>query len=481
MAAKWIKTRQTRYGAYAAVYILVVLAILAGVNFLANRYDKSYDATKNKQYSLSDQTIKIVTGLKNDVRMTYFGESRDFPNARDLLDRYASMSTRLRVDYLDPNKKPTLAKAAGFRSDSPVIVENGARREGAKSLSEEEVTGALIRALKSGERNVCFMTGAGEHSIDDQDREGFSILKALLEHDNYKSRAVSLRTAAAPDAGKADAGKKVEIGQATPSGPVEVPKDCTVMVSGGPTADYPPPVVAAIKSYVEDGGRAIFMFDNVLRIGRSEPAAPNDDLAKLLESWGVTVNKDLVLDLGGLGQIFGFGPEIPVVLQYESHPITQPLTRIPTAFPLTRSLEIKSGGKASVNKLVATTEESIATSEIGPGGAVDPKKGKKGPLTLVAAGTYSGTKQGRFVVSGTSIWAVNSLAGSRQLGNRELFMNSINWLASDEDLISIRPKTPEDQQLNISGQRMAMLFWLSIFVFPLTVVAFGMATLWKRR
>src|ERR1017187_3940264 len=158
MAAKWLKTRQTRYGAYMAVYILVVIAILGAVNFLANRYDKSYDATKNKQYSLSDQTIKIVKGLKSDVRMTYFGESRDFPNARDLLDRYASMSTRLHVNYFDPNKKPTLAKAAGFRSDSPVIVENGPRREGAKSLSEEEVTGALIRALKSGERNVCFMT-----------------------------------------------------------------------------------------------------------------------------------------------------------------------------------------------------------------------------------------------------------------------------------------------------------------------------------
>ena len=412
--------------------------------------------------------------------MNYFGESGSFPNARDLLDRYSSLSTRLHVQYIDPNKKPTLAKAAGFRVDSPVVVENGPRHEGAKSLSEEEITGALIRALKSGERNVCFMTGAGEHSIDDQDREGFSVLKALLEHDNYKSRAVSLKPAAA-EAGTPDAGKKVEIGQAAPSGPVEVPKDCTVLVSGGPTADYPAPVVAAVKSYVEDGGRAIFMFDNVLRIGHSEPAAANDELAKLLDSWGVIVNKDLVLDLGGLGQIFGFGPEIPVVLQYESHPITQPLTRIPTAFPLTRSLEIKTGGRASVSKLVSTTEDSIATSEIGPGGAVDPKKGKKGPLTLVAAGTYSGTKQGRFVVTGTSIWAVNSLAGSRQLGNRELFVNSVNWLASDEDLISIRPKTPEDQALNVSGQRMAMLFWLSIFIFPLTVVAFGLATWWKRR
>ena len=466
MAAKWLKARQTKFGAYVAVYTLVVIGILAAANFLANRYDKSYDATKNKQYSLSAQTIKIVKGLKNGVRMVYFGESGSFPNARDLLDRYSSLSTRLRVDYIDPNKKPTLAKAAGFRPDSPVVVENGPRHEGAKSLTEEEITGALIRALKNGERNVCFMTGAGEHSIDDQDREGFSALKPLLDHDNYKSRAVSLKPAAAPDAGTPDAGKKVEIGQAASSGPVEVPKDCTVLVSGGPTADYPAPVVAAIKSYVEDGGRAIFMFDNVLRIGRSEPAAPNDELAQVLAGWGVTVNKDLVLDLGGLGQIFNFGPEIPVILQYESHPITQPLTRVPTAFPLTRSIEIKSEGKASVSKLV-TAEDTLATSEIGPGGAVDPKKGK--------------TKQGRFVVTGTSIWAVNSFAGSRQLGNRELFVNSVNWLASDEDLISIRPKTPEDQPLNVSGQRLTMLFWLSIVIFPLTVVAFGLATWWKRR
>ena len=129
----------------------------------------------------------------------------------------------------------------------------------------------------------------------------------------------------------------------------------------------------------------------------SEPAASNDELAAVLAGWGVTVNKDLALDLGGLGQIFGFGPEIPVVLQYESHPITEPLARVPTAFPLTRSLDTKSEDKTSVSKLVATGEDSLATTEIGPGGAVDLKKGKKGPLTLMAAGTYSGAKQGRFV------------------------------------------------------------------------------------
>jgi ABC-type uncharacterized transport system involved in gliding motility auxiliary subunit len=478
MAFKWLKARQTKYGAYATVYTLVIIAILAAVNFLANRYDKSYDATKNKQYSLSDQTLKIVKDLKTPVTLTYFGRTDEFPQARDLLERYASQSPRLHVNYVDPVKKPTLAKADGFRADSPVVVQNGARQEGAKSLTEEEVTGALIRALKTGERNVCFLSGAGEHSLDDQEANGFSFLKQLLERDNYKSRTVDLKPAASPEAGKT-----VEVGKSAPppTASVAVPGDCTVIVVAGPTTDLPDPVVAALKTYVENGGRAMFMLDETLRIGRSEPPADNAALVKTLSDWGITANKDLVLDLSGLGQIFGFEPWVPVVAQYESHPITQPLTRVPTAYPLVRSLEIKSADKTSVSKLVTTNEDSIATSEIGPGGAIDPKKGKKGPLTLVAVGTYSGPKQGRFFVAGSSQWAVNSLAGSRRLGNRDLFENAINWLASDEDLISIRPKPPEDQALNVSGPRLNMLFWLSIVIFPLGVVAFGLATWWKRR
>ena len=132
----------------------------AAVNFLANRYDKSYDSTANKQFSLSDQTIKIVKGLKHDVHLTYFGDTGTFPARRaDLLDRYSALSPKMHVEYIDPVKKPQQAKAAGYRRDAVVMVDNGPRKEGAKSLTEEEVTGALIRSLKSGERNVCFVTG----------------------------------------------------------------------------------------------------------------------------------------------------------------------------------------------------------------------------------------------------------------------------------------------------------------------------------
>jgi len=159
----------------------------------------------------------------------------------------------------------------------------------------------------------------------------------------------------------------------------------------------------------------------------------------------------------------------------------QRLSRVMAAFPLARSLDVKSGDKTNVQKLVGTGEDSVAVTEVPASGAIDPKKGKKGPLTLAAAGTYSATPQGRFVVVGTSLWAVNSLVGSRQLGNRDLLVNSINWLTSDEDLISTRPKEPQDQHIEMTTSRMNLVFWLSIVIFPLGVVGFGLATWWKRR
>jgi ABC-type uncharacterized transport system involved in gliding motility auxiliary subunit len=475
MAPAWLKARQTQYTAYASVYILVVLAVLVAANFLANRYDKSYDSTANKQFSLSDQTIKVVKGLKTDVQLTYFGPQTDFRGARDTLDRYASLSPKLHVTYIDPERKPQLAKAAGFRSDSTIIVENGARRESAKSLSEEEITGALIRSLKSEERTVCVLSAAGEHSIDDTDPAGYSLFKQILERDNYKVRAETLRPSAPSES------KSLAIGQAPAAAVLEVPKSCTVLVIAGPKHDYPAPIVAALKTYVETGGRAFFLLDTPLRLGESEPPSDNADLVKLLADWGVTANKDLVLDLSGVGQLFRLGPEVPFIMSYEPHPITEPLTRVPTAYALSRSLDTQSGSKATLSKLVATTEASVATTTISARGAVDPTKGKKGPLTLAVAGTLSGSPQGRFVVVGTSHAAQNNYAGSRSLGNRDLMVNIVNWLSSDEDLISIRPKTPEDRPLNMTTRRLTATFWLSVVVFPLAVIAFGLITWWRRR
>jgi ABC-type uncharacterized transport system involved in gliding motility auxiliary subunit len=479
MAQDWIKTRQTKFTAYVTLYLLVILAVLFAANFLANRYNKTLDATANKRYTLSDQSKKIVQGLKGDMRITYFDDQTRFASARNLLERYSNLSPKVRVDYIDPVKKPQMARAAGFTRDSNIIVDSGQRKEPAKSLTEEEVTGAMIRSLKTQTRNVCFLSIGGEHSLDDQQATGFSVLKTLLERENYKTRSVTLKGNAP------EPGKSLTVGQAPVSANIEIPKDCTVLVVGGPQVAYPKAAVDAIKQYMDGGGRTLFMLDDSLRLGREQPASDSPELLKLLADWGVTVNKDLVLDLSGLGQLFGLDVSIPLVAQYESHTITRPLQGIPSAFPFSRSLEVKSAGNSTVEKLFGTTENSVAVSSLPPDGKLTEKdldKGKKGPLTIGAAGTVStGNTKSRFIVTGTSQWARNDLAGSGRLGNRDLLTNMINWLSSDEDLISIRPKETENQTLNMTGQRGTLMFWLSVVIFPLAVVGMGLGTWWQRR
>jgi len=458
MASHWLKARQTKYAAYATIYTLVVIAVVIVANVLADRHDKSFDATSNKRYSLSDQTAKIVKGLKQGATITYFDQSTRFRAGKDLLDQYANLSPKVRVEYVDPDKNPTLAREAGIRTLGTAIVQVGTKREEAKSMTEEGVTGAFIRDLKNNTRTVCFVTGSGEHQVDNTDREGLSQFKELLSKDNYESKSVDLLQKA------------------------EVPSDCTTLVIAGPTRNYEPPEVDAIKKYVEGGGRAFLMLDPPLKLRRSE-IAPNDSLTSVLESWGVTMNKDLILDLNPIGQLAGLGPQVALVTSYSSQPIVNEMKGTATGFPLSRSMDIKNTDKTNVQKLFDSSSGSLATTNLSSGEvSVNDPQNKKGPLTIAAAGTYSTgheNSQGRFVVVGSSSWAANSFINFN--GNTDLALNAINWLASDEDLISIRPKQREDRRITMTRAQLNWVRATSQFVLPLIVVVAGISVWWKRR
>jgi ABC-type uncharacterized transport system involved in gliding motility auxiliary subunit len=458
MASQWLKARQTKYAAYATSYILVVIAAIVIANVLADRYNKSYDSTSNKRYSLSEQTAKIVKGLTQPATITYFNQSTRFHEGKDLLDEYANLSPKVHVEYVDPDKNPQAAREAGIRDFGTAIVQIGLKKEEAKGMTEEGITGAFIRDLKSTTRSVCFAAGSGEHQLDDSEREGLSHFKDSLAKEDYETKSVDLLQ-------KAD-----------------VPKDCTTLVIAGPTRNYEQPEVDAIKKYVEDGGRAMFLLDPPLKLGRSE-IADNDALANLLASWGITVDKDLILDLNPIGQIAGLGPQVALVTNYESQPIVDGMKGMATGFPLSRSIEIKNADKTSVQKMFDSSESSLATNNLSsPSVDVNDPKNKKGPLTIAAAGTYTTGKensQGRFVVVGSSSWIANRFFNFN--GNGDLALNTINWLASDEDLISIRPKQEEDRRITMTHAQMSWVRVTSQFLLPLIVVFTGVGVWWKRR
>lgn len=458
MNSQFLKARQTKYAAFAAVYILVVLAIVVVANVLADRYNKSYDGTANKRYSLSDQTAKIVKDLKQNATITYFDQPHGFQHAKDLLDEYADLSPKVKVKYVDVDKEPGLARAAGIKDYGTAIVEIGPRKEEAKSMTEEGITGAFIRDLKNTTRTVCFVTGSGEHQIDNTERGGLSNFKDLLAKDNYETKTVSLLEKA------------------------EVPSDCTALVVAGPTRNYEQPEVDAVKKYVEGGGRTLLMLDAPLKAGRLE-IADNDALATLLQSWGVTLNKDLILDLNPIGQMVGLGPQVALVTSYAPQAIVTDMKGTATGFPLSRSMEVKNTDKTTVDKMFDSSNTSLATNNLNSA-AVDPNdpKNKKGPLTLAAAGTYKTGKensQGRFVVMGSSSWLDNGFISFN--GNSDLALNTVNWLASDEDLISIRPKAPDDRRVTMTRAQLGWVRITSQFLLPGIVVLAGVGVWWKRR
>lgn len=457
MNTELLKTRQAKFAGYVTAYVLIIVVAIVVVNILADRYDKHYDGTANKRYSLSDQTKKIVAGLGQEATLRYFDQSTRYTQGKDLLDQYAALSSKIHVEYVDPDKSPELAREAGIKNPGTAVVQIGQKKEEAKSLTEEGITGAFIRLLKNKTRTVCFVSGSGEHQIDDSDRNGYSRFKDLLGKDEYEAKSINLLQKA------------------------EIPGDCTVIVVGGPTADYQQPAVDAIKKYVEEGGRALFMFDAPLKIGRE--IAANDALTKQLQNWGVTVNKDLILDLNPIGQLMGLGPQVALVQTYDSHPIVNEMKGTATGFPFSRSLEVKSGDKTTVEKLFGSSDNSVATTNLSSA-RVDPSDpgNKKGPLTMAAAGSYNTGKenvQGRFVVLGSSYWTANSFISFN--GNRDLALNAMNWLSSDEDLISIRPKDQDDRRITMTQSQFSWVRATSQFLLPLVVLIVGVSVWWRRR
>jgi ABC-type uncharacterized transport system involved in gliding motility auxiliary subunit len=451
MASDWMKSRQTKYGAYATVYIIVILAVIFAANWLAKDHNKTFDVTSNKRFTLSDQTKKVVGGLTSEVSVYYFDKADSYDRARDMLDRYKNLSSKLNVVYVDPDKKPDVARVEGMRNFGDIILDNGRKKETAKALTEEELTGALIRVLKNGARTACFVQGSGEHQISDTTREGYSTFKEALEKNNYKTQTLSL----------------IE--------KPEVPKECNIVIVGGPKRDYLQPAVDALKAYVLGGGHVIVNFDPVLNLPDSK-LGDTPALAALVETWGVTANGDVILDLSSASRLFG--QLSPVVATYESHPITRVMGDNASVMPLSRSLTVKSPAQ----KLFSTGEGSYSlTNPKLPIHEADLEKGAKGPFVLGAAATIgTGSTAGRVVVVGSSNWMSNFILGA-PIANRDLALNVMNWLTSDEDLISIRPKEPEDRRLIVTGSAMRVIFLTSVIFLPLLVIMSGVSVWWKRR
>jgi ABC-type uncharacterized transport system involved in gliding motility auxiliary subunit len=442
-------------GANLAVYTLIGLAIVVSANYFASRYTRHWDLTPGKKYSLSPQTSKILKGLDRDVTVYIFDRKEGLREGRDLVDNYSRASHRLTVRYVDPDREPSLARQFAVRNYGTIVVAASEQHFEAQSSTEEAITNALIRLLK-GQKTVYFLQGHGERDLESAERTGYNKIKKQFENENYQVKTLMLLQK------------------------MEIPPDASLLIVAGPHTDYLQQETDTIRKYVAGGGRVLLMLD---------PGEDLPNLDKLLEDWNVNDQRDLVIDMNPVAQIFGTRPEMPLIIKYGSSPIVQPLARTATLFPVTRSFAIGKDYKAgvTVDSLCETSGDSFGVANFDPKmHEVSYRAGKdyKGPLNVAVSGTVAGEgekkSQGRFVALGTSALASNVYL-LPQFGNRDLFMNMVNWLSQQEDLISIRPKPPESQHLTMTARQMDRAFYMGVIGLPLLIILVGTSVWWQRR
>jgi ABC-type uncharacterized transport system involved in gliding motility auxiliary subunit len=440
-----LQKRSTRLGANSAVVMLAAVAIFGFVNFLGYRHHKKFDLTAEKTYTLSDQTQKVLTDLQKDVRVLYFSKT-DEPVASEV-EKYQYFTKRITYERIDLQARPEMANQyRGVRPGETIVAANN-RNEKLTTVDEQSLTSAIMKVTRDKAKTVCFVTGHGERELAGSGPEGYQGVDSKLKNDNYDTKSINL--------------------VATNT----IPEECSVLVLAGPKKALLPPEAEMVKKFLNEGGKVMLGLD---------PEA-EAELGDLVKDWGVEVRQDTVLDTSGVGRLFGTGPAVPLVIQYGSHPITKDFGRnAMTFYPLARSLKGESKGDVTVTDLLTTSEASFGETELqGNEAKFDEGKDNKGPLTLgVAATKKVGEKEARLIVIGDSDFASN--AYQRSAANGDLFVNSINWLAQEEDLISIRPKSQTNRDVQLSSTAQNILFWLTLLL-PLAVIGTGIQIWWKRR
>ena len=464
--------RNARYGALAGASVLIVLGILVAVNYLSTRENKRWDLTANRQYTLSEQTVKLLQGLQAPVKILVFDQQMNLERFRPRLSEFAYQSNQVQVEYIDADRRPVQAKEYEIQNYGTIVVEHMGRRERVTTDDEQDLTNALIKVLNPQEKHVYFLAGHGEKDpMDTNERTGYSAIVDALRRDNYQA-------------------DKLVLAQTN-----QIPENATVLVLAGPTTDLLDAEVELLRGFLAKQGKLMVMLDPP---DLKEPR-PFPRLTGLLREWGVTVSDTVIVDVSGLTSV----ATVPVAAPpYPNHPITDRFNLI-TMFPMARAVTAAEDApqERMPQPFVQTTPRAwaeVTLASLENPDALRPEADKgdiPGPVSLgvaVAApvkadpppaepkeGEARRNPETRLVVFGDSDFVANAYLGIE--GNGDLFLNTVNWLAQQESLIAIRPKEASDRRLTMTANHITAMFWLSVVLIPAAVLGAGIFTWWRRR
>ncbi|MEO1766969.1 GldG family protein [Thiobacter aerophilum] len=429
------------------VFIVLLLILAALLAALSRQYHTSWDLSLNARNSLSPGSQAFLAKLSGPVRITaYCAPDGDTARAiRDFLTPYQRVKRDMALTFVDPDREPQLARAAGIQREGELVVEYAGRSEHLTLLNEMSFTNLLMRLARDRERVVMYLDGHGERKLEGGANFDLGEFGGQLTRRGFRLSPLKLTLAQ------------------------EVPANAALLVIAGPRVDLLPGEVDKLKAWLYRGGNLLWLM---------EPG-PLHGLQPLAEQLGLVLNPGVVVDPAA--QNLNAPPTWALSAAYAHHPVIGPMELV-TVFPMARAV----GVAEAHDDWQATSLVEVAPRgwvETGPpNGPLRFDKGQDTPGPVTVAVALERHREGhaqRVVVVGSADFLSNQFLGNG--GNLDLGVNMINWLAGDDNLISIQPRPTRDAEFALSRSRASGIALVFLVVLPLAFLSMGGLLWWRRR
>ena len=464
---KFFARKGAKYGASSGAVLILALSVFIALGVITSRprFDKTFDLSRDKTNTLSDQTIKAIETLaKKDVELkviAFFSEGSSQPDQasqpfRDLIGLYLARGAKMSIEYVNPDRDNLRANAEKLTSANTVIFKLGQQENRITTFTEEKITNALIAVLKEGSKKIYFTTGHGEGQLAGSEAEGFDLINQELKNNRFEVANINIL----------DTGK--------------IPGDASVVVIAGPKYDLKDLELNALNEYVSNGGSLFAMIDAL---------TPVTNINKLLNRYGLSFDSDFVILRPDDPNVRLMGQNNAIVADFdEFSPVTKDFARksnVAVLFQNTRTVSEITNNEAKfkvslIGKTAGSTTVKVknVNSKTDLGG-ITPDRLEQGSFAVMGTATGKAeNKEVRIAAFGSAQFATNK--GAQLPEHRDLLMNSMSWLTQDDDFIAIRPRDLTKSTLNMAtGSATLNLLFIS-YIYPFIFLGFG-TFYWLRR
>lgn len=454
-------------GTIGFVYALIVFVIVVVLNVLSQDFHYQWDVTANKINTLSEQSVAILNNLEEPlvVHAFYDDANPDKPIVSMLLNMFKNQSSNFSFSVLDPDSEKMMAERFQAK-DGDLVIEYQSRSHLTQTLSEEGITQAILKVIKTDHSNLCFTIGHGELLLDGEDQDGRSLsaLRNGLDNEGYQYDTIEDLN-------------------------VEIDPACEIVVIAGPQQSFSQSEAESLDAFLSKGGKAVFLLDPIFSnpdLAKEQIQIQATGLERVLFKWGVELGRNLLLQkmiamFQGeqiVSEIRGF--------QYGNHPIVDPFKGRQTVFDGVQSVHSRPDYEGTTYDLIqsfgqgaswtkSNMKELLMDRNANPG-----PNDLKGPVNFAVATEKEGENATQVVVFGDADFISNELILKNEF-NYDLFLNVLGWMTGDEEKISIRPKLFKTSAIELTAGQSKTIFYVAIIFLPMLVLLFGLNLWWIRK